>query len=110
MNWSRHHSFHRARNLLGFSNVCGCESGTEIILWFFMDLWETGVYERFGIGRLPLCRCLKKNHFCSIGRSLGGSSFRINPSKATSVRTSFSNPEQNETLEGRLCLTSISGL
>ena len=60
MNWSRHDSFHRARNLLGFSNVCGCESGTEIILWLFMDLWETGVYERFGIGRLPLCRCLKK--------------------------------------------------
>ena len=81
MNWSRHHSFHRARSLLGFSNVCGYESGAEIILWFFWIFWKLGCMRDLALDVCPFAG-VKKNHICSIGRSLGGSNFRINPSKS----------------------------
>lgn len=81
MNWSRHHSFHRARNLLGFSNVCGYESGAEIILWFFWIFGKLGCMRDLALDVCPFAG-VKKNHICSIGRSLGGSNFRINPSKS----------------------------
>ena len=62
MNWSHHHSFHRARSLLGFSNVCGYESGAEIILWFFWIFWKLGCMRDLALDVCPFAGVKKKSH------------------------------------------------
>lgn len=83
VNWSCHPNFHRARDLLGFCNICGwgwwCW-GNLVVLHGSLEKW--GIRETWHWISAPLqVLKKKKNHIPSIGRSSGSSRFGTNPSR-----------------------------